>query len=184
MTTPQEYLERLATAVGGKVTENGIAAELEHDETLAGMQSLRKRIVQMQTDIRFIKKQINQEMKEIRQGYSQQAANVQPGFLSIMAGKGHARKDVADKKRQLARERDAVLHPYNVVKLGIDDLLTQLDSQKINLGGLIEEEKAKQPQKTRETRSQEPASGTSFCPQCGNSVDASDKFCRSCGATL
>ena len=94
----------------------------------------------------------------------------------------------ADEKRRLNAERDRKLSPYEDLKLTIDNLLVQMDAAKIRLGDLIEKAKAeKQMQKqtlmARKTTSRGGVS-TKFCPQCGQAVDQSDRFCRKCGHGL
>jgi hypothetical protein len=100
-----------------------------------------------QKQLRGLKREVNQDMKAIRAEYRQKSANAASGTSAVLtiAGKkklaGQAR---ADAKRRLRRERDAVLKPYEDVKLVIDDMIDQLDGAKTQLQAFIDEIKAEE----------------------------------------
>jgi rRNA maturation endonuclease Nob1 len=132
-----------------------------------------------QKELRQIKRNINMDMKIIRADYSERMATAGAGTSTLMGLFGQRRAAGqlrADAKRRLRAERDATLAPYDEVKLMIDDLLVQMDSAKLQLTGFIEDLKAEEQAKKPTT--------ASFCPECGQRVAKTDKFCRACGCAL
>jgi len=98
-----------------------------------------------QKKLRQIKRDINATMKAIRAEYRQQSSNAASGastVLTVMGDRKAAGKVRADAKRQLRRERDIKLQPYDETKLVIDDLLLQMDSAKAKIQKFIEDTKA------------------------------------------
>ena len=183
MTTPKEYRRQLSE-LGLDHMEIFVSSLAEAKAALAKVRSLQKQL-------RQIKRNINLDMKAIRAEYRRRASTAAAGssaIASLFGKRKLAGQMRADEKRRLNAERDRKLSPYEDLKLTIDNLLVQMDAAKIRLGDLIEKAKAeKQMQKqtlmARKTTSRGGVS-TKFCPQCGQAVDQSDRFCRKCGHGL
>lgn len=88
---------------------------------------------QKENDLYTLKKEINFHIKQIRLRYQEKSSNIQPGILATIAGKGKAIQDKANKKRQVIKELNQVLKPYEELILFIDKLLNQISGVKISL---------------------------------------------------
>ena len=141
VTEASEYMERVAGVLGG---DGSLHLELSIS-SVDEAKLAHKRMVQQQKQLRQIKKEINQDMKNIRAAYKEASDNVQPSASSSIFGglfgkKGYAKGNVAQQRRDLRQRRDGTLEPYNQAKLTIDDLLIQMDGAKLSIKNYIDEE--------------------------------------------
>jgi hypothetical protein len=137
MKSPQQYFN--------EIKENGLAHMEISASSIPEARKAHKEVIAAQKQLRKIKREINTDMKAIRDHYRQQSANAASGssaVLEIMGKRKTAGKVRAEAKRQLRRDRDRKLEPYDNVKQTIDDLLMQMDSVKIKIRNFIEDVKA------------------------------------------
>ena len=83
----------------------------------------------MQRELRFIKKGVNQTMKEVRAAFRQRSTSNDPGLLSTLAGKKRAKQEKAEERRELSRQQVEELAPYEAITHSIDNALLQLEIQ-------------------------------------------------------
>jgi len=174
--TPKDYHRQISDLGLDKLTISASSAA----EAKASMTPVRS----LQQQLRQIKRYIDQDMKTIRAEYrdkSSTAASSSSSLLSAFGKRKLAGQVRADAKRRLSAQRDQQLKPYENLKLTIDDVLFQLDSAKLQLSDYIQEATA---EKQAERTVGGGAKPTAFCPECGNEVDPSDKFCPLCGRKL
>lgn len=142
--SPQEYehqLERLG------LKEIKIQAS-NIPEAKEALQQVRE----AQRQLRQIKQAVNLDMKDIRANYRNErggAASTSSALVTAFGKRKLAGQMRADAKRQLSREEEQVLKPYEQLKLIIDNQLIQLDTAKGKLDAFIngikvEEQTAKQ----------------------------------------
>lgn len=144
VTDVYEYMERVADALGGELA-NG---EFSHEVTVSSVDEAklqRKKILQQQKQLIQIKREINQDIKYIRNLFKEASDNAQPSGLSSFASlfglKEYAKSDVAQQRRELRQTRESVLKPFNQAKLTINDVLIQLEAAKRSIQIYIEENK-------------------------------------------
>ena len=184
MTSPEEYRRQ--------IKELGFDRMEIRASSLAEAKAALTKVRSLQKQLRQIKRNINLDMKAIRAEYRQKssdAAAFSSAFLTGVGKRKAAGKRRADAKRRLQAERDRKLAPYDNLKLMIDDLLTQMDNAKVQIGSFTEEAKAEEQAQKRTAKARKTAAcegaPVSFCPQCGQAVvDQSDRFCRQCGHKL
>jgi hypothetical protein len=140
MSSAEEYRKRVEETVRGKWKKGAIKLQFEWHSVPEAKQRLTS-VRQMQKELRQIKKEINVEMKAIRARYKAQADRTQPGLVSMFRGRGAQRSSVAGKRRKVREERDRALAPYETLKLGIDNALTQLDGAKLEMQSWIDQHK-------------------------------------------
>jgi hypothetical protein len=183
MTSAEQYRHQIS-ALGLDEMRLQASSLAEAQAALDNVRSLRKQLLQ-------IKRNINLDMKTIRAEYQQRSSSAAAGSSAVMSllGKRKLAGSLrADEKRRLSVERDRKLAPYDNVKLTIDDLLTQMEGGKTQLGEFIEEAKAEAQAAKVTSDGRKPVTpaktSTKFCKQCGKAVGMSDKFCRDCGTRL
>ncbi len=132
MTTSwQEYENRIKRL--GLVRQYSITS-------IAEARSARADLVQMQKELRLIKREIDADIKAIRAQFTQRmvsAAQTTSGILSVFGRKGMAGSIRADEKRRLKQEQDRILQPYLVLKLAIDSQILEYDKTKAQIDGMI-----------------------------------------------
>lgn len=107
--------------------------------------NLLKEVRNMQKGIRQIKKEINLEIKAIRQQYKEKSSTAGAGSalaLGLLGQRGAARSIRASAKRGVAQERDRTIAPYEELKMKIDGMLIKMDRFKLQLEQYIQKEKA------------------------------------------
>ncbi|WP_420632280.1 hypothetical protein [Candidatus Leptofilum sp.] len=103
-----------------------------------------KQAREAQKQLRQIKKDINLDIKELRAHYRQKSSGAGSGSsaaLQILGKKKLAGQVRAEAKRNLRREKDSTIAPYERLKHSIDDLLSQLDNVKVQAQLFIKERK-------------------------------------------
>jgi len=137
ITDPAEYRKRIEDCLGGE----NISVQIE---TLDEAKFQKKMVLQQQKELRQIKRQISEDMKNIRAYYQQQSANVQPSvfgiFGQLVGKKGYARNEAAKEKRSIKQEQQTALQPYENIKRTIDNVILQLDRAKLMLTEYIKDE--------------------------------------------
>ncbi len=126
--TSDEYVADLEAIFGASIERGALKLSLQWDSILEGKNILPK-ARQMQKELRFIKKDINQTMKEICTAFRQRSASVEPGLLSTLAGKKWAKQATAKKRLELRRQQVEELAPYEAITHSIDNALFQLEVQ-------------------------------------------------------
>jgi hypothetical protein len=104
--------------------------------SVAEAKTVRKVAVAHQQRLRYVKRLINQEMKEIRAQYAALSGKAGSGgsaVLSLFGKRKMAGQWRAAAKADSRSERDAVLRDYEDLKLMIDDSISQLDVAKARL---------------------------------------------------
>ncbi len=139
------------------------------------------KIRDIQKQLRQIKREINVDMKAIRVAFAEKKSTAGSGGSAVLAVFGKrklAGSYRAGAKRQLNKERDQMLAPYESLKLAIDKAIIDFDQMKMQLSTYLEEAKrdiqpvfAIKPSQT-------------VCPKCGNPIENDDRFCRKCGNEL
>ena len=167
MTTPERYLQ-IISEMGLEHLEIQVSSISEAKQLLSQMRDY-------QRQLRFLKRDINSEMRAIRAEYTAKmasAASTTSGIVSLFGKRKLAGQIRAAEKRRLRSERDQILAPYENVKRVIDDLQIQIERAKVQLKAFIEQ-----------MRSSEKAV-EAVCPQCHRPIAKEDKFCRHCGFRL
>jgi hypothetical protein len=99
----------------------------------------------MQDQLRQIKRDVNGEMKGIRDDYrdrSAAAASITSAALSILGKRQKAGQGRADRKRQLRAERNTVLASYEALRTVIDRAIKELNGMKTGPERLIQQAEA------------------------------------------
>lgn len=126
--TSDEYVADLEAIFGPSIEGAAFKLSFPWDTILEGKNLLAEG-PQMQKELRFIKKSVNQTMKEIRTAFRQRGASVEPGILSTLAGKKWAKQVTAKKRLDLRRQQVEELAPYEGITHSIDNALLQLEVQ-------------------------------------------------------
>lgn len=125
--------QKATTAIAFAVEIPEVAPETSREakQQLAQLRQLQKRL-------RQVKREIGGEIKEIRAHYKAKVSQVGP---SIFAGskKTDQRRDVARQKRHLREEQDQSIAPYDQLRLGIDNILLELDEAKLEIQNWLEQ---------------------------------------------
>jgi len=87
---------------------------------------------QMQRELWHLKRGVNQTIKELRSAFEERSSNVEADLLSIFAIK---------KRRELRRQQEEELEPFEAIKLAIDSGLLQLDRIKLEVQTWLAENK-------------------------------------------
>ena len=144
ITPADTYKKRIEDILGDEFVDNCLRLEVDIDN-VKDAQNQHKRIVLQQKQLRQVKRDINADIKTIRDHYKTLSDNAQPSGGSILMGlfgkKGGMRSSVADQRRKLRYERDDMLAPYDGAKQTIDDIITQMDFAKLNIKEWIDENK-------------------------------------------
>ncbi|GAB4574183.1 MAG: hypothetical protein Kow0077_19450 [Anaerolineae bacterium] len=131
-----EYEAQIEQVLGSSFQDGSIKLELSFG-SVAEAKLIKKRLTQMQRELRAIKSAINNEMKLIRAEYNSKIANVSSSMGSVVGSLIFGRKASgrfnAMEKQALREERDRVLAPYQDTKNTIDRIIIQLDSGKVTI---------------------------------------------------
>jgi hypothetical protein len=138
MATPQEYDRRIAGALEGN-TEFKVS-------TAAEGKLLLKQIVQVQKELRQIKKEIGLTVKDLRGQYADQKAKVGKGGFGTGVMQGlFGKKAVggmnAAQKNKIRQNQDKQLDPYEDLQRKVDRLVLEYDSHKLKIEGWIAQQK-------------------------------------------
>lgn len=136
---PKDYIRKINALGIGKLKESKV-------RNRSDAQNLLKEIRNMQKGVRQIKKEINLEIKTIRQEYKGKSSTAGSGsalVMGLLGQKGVARSIKASAKRGVAHERDRIIAPYEELKMKIDDMLVKMDRLKLQLEQYIQKEKMK-----------------------------------------
>jgi hypothetical protein len=128
MKTSDEYVADLEAVVGANIEGGAHKLPIHWDTILDGKKSLAE-VRQMQKALRFIKKGVNQTMKEIHEAFRQKSASADLGFLSTLTSKKRVKQEKVEKRRELRRLQDEELAPYEAITHSIDNALLQLAVQ-------------------------------------------------------
>lgn len=134
MATPQEYDRRIAEALKGN-TEFKVS-------TTAEGKLLLKQIVQVQKELRQIKKEIGLTIKDLRGQYADQKADVgKPGFgkgvMQGLFGKKAVGGMNASQKDKIRQAQTKQLGPYEELQRKVDRFVLEYDSHKLKIEGWI-----------------------------------------------
>ena len=133
-----------------------------------------------QKELRLIKKNITLDIKVIRSEYSEKIASAGQlvgGAFSIFGKRRIGGSIRADSKRSTTRERNAIIAPYEEIKLAIDNFINGIDEIKGQLDSYIHKSKP-------ETENTKQSSSRLYCSSCGNDVSLAAKFCSKCGSPI
>jgi len=131
MKTSDEYVADLEKVVGAGL-EGGAISLTFHWDTAPEGKKLLAQVRQMQRELWHIKRGVNQTIKELRSAFKERSSNVEAGLLSIFAIK---------KRRELRRQQEGELEPFEAIKLAIDSGLLQLDRIKLEVQTWLAENK-------------------------------------------
>jgi len=126
--TYDEYVADLEAIFGASIQGGALKLSFHWDTILEG-KNLPAEVRQMQKELRFIKKDLNETMKEICTAFRQRSASVEPDLLSTLAGKKWAKQATAKKRLELRRQQVETLAPYEAITHSIDNALLQLEVQ-------------------------------------------------------
>lgn len=136
---PRDYIRKINALGIGKLKESKV-------RNRSDAQNLLKEIRNMQKGVRQIKKEMNLEIKTIRQEYRGKLSTAGSGsafVMGLLGKKGAARSIRASAKRGVAQERDQRIAPYEELKVKIDGMLVQMDRLKLQLEQYIQKENMK-----------------------------------------
>ena len=142
MPSPKAYYDQLSK-LSGIMLEASTA-----DEAKTVLKDCREH----QKRLRQLKKEINLDIKAVREHYRQltaEASRKQHFITGSIFGRKTAGSMRADDKRALAAERDDSIRPYQELKLTIDAVIHQFDQAKAHCQKLIDEAKGTQGAKPR-----------------------------------
>jgi hypothetical protein len=130
MKSAESYLDQVETILGIKLEEGetfqwDYETTAEAERALADMRDTQEKLEQL-------RRELNADMKAIRDDYRDKMANAAAGSsaaMSILGRKQKAGQMKADAKRQLRGKRNEELAPYNDVKGRLDQLITSLGKQ-------------------------------------------------------
>ncbi len=111
-------------------------------KTAEEAKSSKSKIIQVQRELRALKRESNGCKKEIRSSYTAKKADVRSTGTEIFFGKKSAGQMNAAKKEDLRREQALVIAPYDELNHMIDDLLLQMDAGKREIDEFIAEQKS------------------------------------------
>lgn len=137
MATPQDYERRIKQALEGN-TQFSV-------NTVPEAQLATKRIVQLQKELRLIKKEIGLTIKSLRAQYADQKADVgKAGFgKGVMQGifgkKSVAHMDATQKDR-IRQTQNKQLAPYEALQNNIDRFILEFDGHKVKLESWVNEQ--------------------------------------------
>lgn len=164
MATRQEYVEKIRAVLHH-------LRQFESVHSIVEGETLLREIHRAQTEVRKIKREINQDMKAVRMDYRRAGSQITTNTAALtLFTKGAWNKGVrmsATMQRQkLMAKRDQILAEYDELKYLIDQEIAELDGLKSSIQAAIkgekEREKARiaeekaQLQKTKETEEQNP----------------------------
>ena len=135
-----EYRAKMESILGSPMVDNQIRLNLKWN-TAEEAKRLLAQIRQQQKELRFIKKEIVLDMKQLRSAYTAQKSEVQAGFWASLAGRKSAGHDRASKRENLRRQELNALSSYQVIASLIDNALVSLDGAKLKLDVWIRENK-------------------------------------------
>jgi len=131
MKTSDEYVADLEKVVGAGL-EGGAISLTFHWDTAPEGKKLLAQMRQMQRELWHIKRGVNQTIKELRSAFKERSSNVEADLLSTFAGK---------RRRELRRQQEDELEPFEAIKLAIDSGLLQLDRLKLEVQTWLAENK-------------------------------------------
>lgn len=137
---PKEYLERLEK----------LNLEKYDSVKLTSLSEAKQMLAKIKTDedmLRQTKREINLELKTIRNEYRNKIADAGTGGAAMFSlfGKRKAGSSYkASQKRAVQNERDKMIAPYEKIKTVIDQELIILDDLKLQITNAIEEFKSEQ----------------------------------------
>jgi hypothetical protein len=129
MPAAQEYLDRA----------NRVKDSCQMPDQLTGAEQakqLKVAIIAAQKELRQIKRQVALEMKEIRLEYKDKATGAGSTggtVLSLLGKRGAGKSYQAASKRNINRQRDNALAPYEKIKGIIDQYLLAYDKVKVQI---------------------------------------------------
>lgn len=136
MASPEEYRQLLS--------DLGLdCIEIKANTLAEGIRAL-STVHNIQTQLGQIKSEINSDMKTVRAEYRlriSSAASTSPGLMKDSGKTKPTGRMRANEKERLRRRRDGILQPYENMKTSIDDLITQLDSAKLQTQEFIDKSK-------------------------------------------
>ena len=133
------YFDEFRKAVGIKQGKNETTLSFNF-ETIQDAKLTKKKIIQIQKNLRNLKKETGLEMKQIKSRYSSEKKNVQAGFFSTISGTKYASKDRENKRDALRRKEKTELSGYENVIQNIDNALLDLDKAKLDIDLWIAEQ--------------------------------------------
>lgn len=136
MATAQEYLSQLKELATAMPQNRQSLSFSSKDEVKAYLTSLKN----LQTRLRFIKREISQEIKLIRNDYKQEAmkASNRGALAGLLAGRGKGGAYSASLKRTAAAKRDNAIQPYHAVSAEIDNMILSIDQAKLQIQEMLD----------------------------------------------
>lgn len=137
MASAEEYRRQVAELMGCEIDRKGKIKKYQYRFTGTTPQQLTAEIVQMQKELRLIKKNIDIEIKNIRTYHNNRLTQVHPGIgAMLILGKGSAKSIAATKKKNIRADMQNAINPYESVKHFIDATLVELDGKKVQLSSI------------------------------------------------
>lgn len=139
-----QYLSQIERVLGTQIIEGEIKLRFDY-KTLQEAKLEKKRMVQMQRELRAIKASIVQEIKIIRTRYSNEMAKTSGSTVAatIFFGRRAGGRFNAARKVGLRNERDQALAPYLATKSDIDKIILAIENQKLEVDRWIAEHTGK-----------------------------------------
>lgn len=130
------YKPKLEALVGGPVS--GPDVELTFAwESLDEARRHLDRIGAMQKELRSLKKDVNQQMKGVRDSYGVRRAAVRPHPLLALAGRKQASQSVSARRKRLRARQESEMSSYQATCVCIDGLLVKLDDYERQIKGWV-----------------------------------------------
>jgi len=139
-----QYLSQIERVLGARITGGEIKLRFDY-KTLQEAKLEKKRMVQMQRELRAIKASIIQEIKIIRARYSNEMTKTSgsTAVATFFFGRRAGGRAKAARKMDLRNERDQVLAPYLATKSDIDNIILAIENQKLEVDRWIAEHTGK-----------------------------------------
>lgn len=141
MATHQAYLDRVEA-----LDLEELDRHIEAIQSIEGAKATKAQLTATQKQLRYIKQELNAEIKAIRARYQAElsTAGATGGSVMGMLGafgvkgmRGAGKSHQADAKRRLREKQNRELDPYNRVKLLIDGILAEIDKEKAKIDSYI-----------------------------------------------
>ena len=138
MRDAMSYFGEIERIIGDPVPGDGKIDMSFSVDTPAEARDLQKRLALMQKELRLLKAQVRDDIREVKAQFVAQRANVQAGFMAgLLGGRGGAARDRKNKREQAKRNEASTIGPHEQVARIIDSLLLQMDQAKHTADGIV-----------------------------------------------
>ena len=138
---PEGYQIKIEEILGAPIGPGEMRITLGTYDTVDEAKLTLKKLRLMQKQLRHVKKESNQDMKEIRAAYQLEGEKIADSgtFTGLFFGKRAAGRDRQRKRADLSQKQKSALEPYENVKDTIDTLILAMEGTKLDIETFIME---------------------------------------------